>query len=194
MTIIKDGTGTGKTARIDNTNKMDVHSVTYTEAVEAAENGDAYNINTGTIALTTSTASGVIYLKNNEDRDLVIDSIEVGIGSAGTVTDSSIVTLIRNPTTGTLISNANAVDMNENRNFGSSKTLIADVYKGAEGNTVTDGDNFAQFYVGAGSRLFAPTDLIIPKGSSIAITIDTNTSSGTTNVYAVFICHLKRSD
>ena len=194
MTIIKDGTGTGKTLRIYNTNRADAHAVTITEAAEATENGDGYNINTGTIGLTSSTESGILYVKNNEDRDLTIDAIAVGVGLAGTTTDVSTITVVKNPTTGTLISNATAADMNQNRNFGSSKTLTVDAYKGAEGSTITNGNDLAQFFLGAGGRLFATIDLVVPKGNSVALKIDTNTSSGTTNVYAAIVCHLKRVD
>jgi hypothetical protein len=191
MTIIKDGTGTGKTLRIDNTNRADTHAVTIVEAAEAAENGDAYNLNTGTIGLTSSTESGIFYVKNNEDRDLEIDAVAIGIGSAGTTSEVSTITIVRNPTS---VSFSTAVDMNANRNFGSSKTLTADVFKGAEAATITGGTDLAQFYLGAGGRLFAAIDLVIPKGNSMAIKIDTNTTSGTTNVYAALVCHLKRID
>ena len=104
----------------------------------------------------------------------------------------SEIKIVRNPTAGTLIDGATAVDMNQNRNFGSNNTLADSLaYKGAEGNTVTDGDDIIQFYTGAGSRLFASINLVLTKGSSIAVTIDTNTSSGTTNVYAALVLHLK---
>lgn len=193
MTTIKDGTGTGDTLRIDATNKAEVHSVTETETQEAVETGDAYNINTGSISLTTSTASGMLYFKNNETRDIIIDAIAAGVGSAGTVTDVSVVTVIRNPTGGTLISDATAVDMNANRNFGSSKTLTGDAFKGDEGKTITGGNDIVQFFMGSGTRLFAPIDLVLQKGDSIAVKLDTNTSSGTTIAYAALVLHLKRS-
>ena len=77
MTIIKDGTGTGVEAKVDNTNKLETHSVSIGEDMEGVESGNAYNLNTGTIGLTSSTASGVFYLKNNEDRDLEIDLIKI---------------------------------------------------------------------------------------------------------------------
>lgn len=195
MTTIKDGTGKGFLAKVDSSNRLEVHAVQETETTEAVENGDAYNINSGTIGLTSSTVSGVLYVKNNEDRDLIIDAVAVGIGSAGTVSDVSTITVIRNPSTGTLIeSSPTNVDINQNRNFGSSKTLTADAYKGAEADTITNGDDIIQFFAAAGTRLFAPIDLLLSKGDSIGITIDTNTSSGTTNVYAAIVCHLKRSN
>jgi hypothetical protein len=190
MTIIKDGTGSGKEAAVDATNRLEVHGVIETEVVESAENGDAYNFNTGTIGLTNSTASGILYIQNNEIRDLNIDAIAAGIGSAGTVTDVATVTVIRNPTS---VSFSTDADMNQNRNFGSSKTFIGNVYKGAQGATVTGGDAIVQFFAAAGTRLFAPIDLILTKGDSLAVTIDSNTTSGTTNVYAAAVCHLKRT-
>lgn len=187
MTIIKDGTGTGNVARVSG-NRIFAHTITESESVHATEKGDAYNINTGTIGLTSSTASGVLYLKNNETRDLIVEAIAVGIGSAGTVTDLTEVKVIRNPTS---VSFSAAVDANVNRNFGSSKTLTADVYKGAEAATVTGGSEALIFYQSAGGRLFAPIDLVLTKGDSLAITVDTQTTSGTTNVYAAAITYLK---
>jgi hypothetical protein len=189
-TIIQDGAGTGNVARV-RSNKLFTHAVSEPEPAHSTESGDAYNINTGDIGLTSSTASSIMYIKNNETRELIIEAIAVGIGSAGTTTDVSKVTIIRNPTS---VSYSTAVDMNQNRNFGSSKTLTADVYKGAEGATTTGGDSIIQFYMGAGTRLFAPINLYLPRGSSMAIELDTNTSSGTTNVYAALVCYLKDDD
>ena len=160
MSIIQDGTGTGNRVKVSG-NRLFSHTITESEGVHAAEQGDAYNINTGTIGLTSSTASSVYYLKNNESRDLIVEAIAVGIGSAGTTTDVSTITVIRNPTS---VSYSTAVDMNANRNFGSSKTLTADTYKGAEAATTTGGTNIAQFYQAAGGRLYATIDLILQIG------------------------------
>jgi hypothetical protein len=190
MTIIRDPS-TGDGARVDATKRLETHTVTLTETEEATEAGDSYNLNTGNIGLTSQTESGILYLKNNEDRDLIIEAIAVGVDSSGTTGNDSIVTLVRNPTS---VSFSTAVDMNQNRNFGSSKTLTADAYKGAEAATITGGNDIAQFYMDAGSRLFAPIAFTLSKGDSIAVKIDTDTTAGTTNVYAAIICHLKRVD
>lgn len=184
--IIQDGTGTGNTCKVGG-NRLFTHSITEGEAIHSSEKGDAYNINTGTIALTSSTRSSILYIKNNETRNLIIEALAVGTGSAGTTSDVTTVTVVRNPTS---VDYSTAVDMNQNRNFGSSKALSADVYKGAEGSTSTGGNDILQFYKGAGTRLFAPINLLLPKGSSMSIEIDTNTTSGTTNAYAAVVCHL----
>jgi len=190
--IIKDGTGNGFSAEVDEDKDLHTKATTETRALDRTHSGKSYNINTGTIALTSSTASGVLYFKNNESSNFIVEAIAVGVGSAGTTTEMSTITLIRNPTTGTLISGASAVSMNQNRNFANPASLSDSLsYKGAEGNTVTDGDAIAQFFQGAGGRLFAGIGFELQKGNSLAITIDTNTSSGTTNVYAALIGYLE---
>ena len=182
---------TGNTVKVDNNSRLHVNAVTSTSNLHATEDGDAFNINTGIISLTTSTDSGVLYFKNGEERDYNIQAIAVGVNTLGTNADSTIVTLVRNPTTGTLISDANAVDMDENRNFGSTKQLTNSLaYKGAEGKTVTDGNDIGMFFMGAGSRLFASLDYILPKNASMAVKLDTQTTSGTTSIYVSLIGNL----
>lgn len=189
--IIEDGTGSGYKQKINANNRAYVNAIQESDEQAAVQRGDAYNINTGEISLTSTSASGILYIKNNETQDLVIRSIAVGVSSGGTTNDSTRVQVIRNPTAGTLISGASSVGQNANRNFGSSKTLTVDAYKGAEGNTVTDGENIALVFMQSGSRLFATLNFELTKGDSIAVTVDSNTSSGTTAVYAAGVCYLK---
>lgn len=189
MPTIIDGTGSAFGARVTKGNRIYADAVSRNADTEAALNGDAYNINTGDIALTGTAASSLIYVKNNETRDLVIDAIALGIGTrSATITDTATLTLIKNPTGGDIISDATAVDMNENRNFGSNKSLTVDAFKGKDGGTITGGSSVAQFYQGDG-RLFAAITMVIPKGNSIALKIDLNTSGGA-NVYLALVCHL----
>lgn len=182
---------TGNTVKVDNNSRLHTEAVTSSSNLHAAENGNAYNINTGLISLTTSTDSGVLYFKNGEELDFHIQAVAVGVNTLGTNDDSTKIRIVRNPTTGTLISDATAVDINENRNFGSTNTLGDSLaYKGAEGKTVTDGDDIIIFYMGAGSRLFAAIDLVLPKNSSMAVVMDTATSAGTTSIYAALVGNL----
>lgn len=191
--IIKDGTGKGNTVKVDNNNQMHVQSITETEIQDATRKGNAYNLNTGTIGLTSSTASGVLYFKNDEspvngESGFVLDALAVGIDNQGTQAGACVITVVRNPSS---VSFSTAVDMSQNRNFGSSNTLSSTtlVYKGAEGATVTGGDDIAIFYQNTGTRGYYEINMEIPKGSSIAVKIDTQTTSGTTNLYAALIGH-----
>jgi hypothetical protein len=188
MAKILDDSGSGYGAKVDKNHRVHTQSVTETEAQHAAEVGDAYNINTGNI--TFSAAGTLLYIKNNEVNDIVVEAIAVGQGS-GTTSDIGEITVISNPTGGDLISDATAVAMNANRNFGSSKDLQADVYKGKSAGTITGGEDALLLYQGSSSRLFASITLILPRGSSIAVKIDPKLSSGTLKAYCAAIIHIK---
>jgi hypothetical protein len=192
-TQIKDGKGTGFGAEVDKNNQLHTFSVTEGESQQANTLGNAYNINTGEISL--SAASAIIYFKNNESENFVVDSIAIGV-SNGTVSDIGVLTLHRNPTGGTLLSAASNVSMNQNRNFGSSNVLADDTlaYKGVSGSTVTGGEKIALFYHGDNSRLFATIDFELTKGSSLALHYDPKLSSGSLNIYAALIGYVKSAN
>lgn len=196
MSKIQDNTGDSWGLRVDKNHQAHAVAVTVTAIEDATHKGNSYNINTGEIALTTATESAVLYFKNDEspvngESRIVIDSLFVGIDDEGTTTGASKITVVRNPTAGTIVSGATAVDMNQNRNFGSSNTLSATTlaYKGAEGNTLTGGDDIALIYQQPGTRGAYDLNLVLEKGSSIGIILDTDTSGGTTNVYAGLSLH-----
>jgi hypothetical protein len=187
--LIDDGKGDGYKARVDKNKRLHTQSVTETEAIHAAEIGDAYNLNTGLISITGDAT--LMYIKNNEDQDLIIEAIAIGSFEGITHSDDPYITLVRNPTGGDLISDATAVSMNQNRNFGSNKTLTADAYKGKVSGTLTGGNDIAILQVTPGGRSFYTIDFILPKGSSMGVKITANVTSGSANWYGAFICHLK---
>lgn len=186
--IIEDGRGSGNKAEIDNTNRVHTRGIEETEGGHAVELGEAYNINSGNITL--SAAGTLLYIKNNENRDLVIEAIAVGVGD-GTVSDIGEITLVRNPTGGDLISDATAVSINQNRNFGSFSILSVNAYKGKSGGTLTGGDDILLIYVAKNGRVFVSTQLQLPKGASIGIEFDPKLSSGTVKAYCAAACYIK---
>jgi sensor c-di-GMP phosphodiesterase-like protein len=189
---IIDGTGTGKKAKIDSNNQMHTFSITEDEQRAASRLGNEYNINTGTIAYTGTSESSMIYFKNDEDTDYIITAVAVGLGTRSvTVTDAAVITIVKNPTGGDVITDATAVSINSNTNFGSSKTLKSTTlaYKGKDGGTITGGTEHAILYMTDG-RLYASLNIEIPRGSSLGIKIDLNTSGGA-NAYAALIGYLK---
>lgn len=194
--VVKDGTGTGNTVKVDGNNRAHTYSVTINEANQANEDGNAYNINTGDITLTNATETPVLYIKNNEDKDLHITAFALHAGSTtgGTTTEDVKWTVVRNPTAGTTVSNANDVDINSNRNYGSNNTLLADAYKGATGETMTDGDNHILFKSTNQSRVYAQIDELIPKGSSIGIKCAPQSSNTSMTIYAAAVCHLENGE
>jgi len=192
MAIIQDA-ATGKTARVNLDNTLSVHSINISEAEHATDLGDSYNVNSGLVTLTTAGESGVLYFKNNEDRNVHIDSIIIILGpsTGGVTTDTTHIRVYSNPTTGTLISTALAAEMVQNRNMGATSALSADVYKGATGNTITNGDALIESLVSPNSRAVFNIDLTIPKGKAVAISYEPNDSNTSMKCMAAFSCHIE---
>jgi outer membrane protein assembly factor BamB len=189
---IKDGS-TGYVAEVDSSNRLQTYAVTINENNQANSKGRAYNINTDDITLTDAVETPILYIKNNEDKDLHITALDLwaGTSTGGTATLGTKWVVERNPTAGTIISNATAVDIESNRNFGSNNTLLVDSYKGATGNTMTGGTDHLVFRGTLLSRIYVEIDEIIPKGSSIGIHVKPPTSNTSLIVYAAAICHLE---
>lgn len=190
------GSGPDIGSHVDLNEQVHTFSVTETERNAAVEEGQAYNINTGLVALTGTGDSAMLYIKNDEsslngESDIVIDSIIVGINTiSATITEMPIITITKNPTAGTIISDANVAPINSNSNFGSNNTLDSLVYSAsATGKTFTDGTTHA--IVLAGDRTPVPELYIdLPKGASMGVSIDLNTSGGA-NAYVAIVCHRK---
>jgi hypothetical protein len=164
------------------------------------EIGNGYNINTGTINLTSANKSAILYFTNAEDFDIVITNLFYILGNSNSNGDT-LVTVLRNPKNGTLISGATDVEMNGvNRNFGSSFTLDSNsyAYKGAEGNTFTDGDKVIESIVQSAKRhVLNVGDIVLPKGSSIGFDITPPTGNTSMNVQiamSLFVDTLKDID
>lgn len=195
MATITDGKGTNYEAHVDLKNQLHTFSITQNEQKQAAFLGNEYNINTGTIAFSTnsSTRTTILYFKNDEDTDYIATGVAIGLGTrSATVSDAANVWIVRNPTSGSTITNANNVDIESNVNFSSNKTLKSTTlaYKGADGEGATSGGtDHALLYMTDG-RLLASLNIVIPKGGSLAVEIDGNTS-GAFNVYAALIGYIK---
>lgn len=186
---IIDGTTGGYRAKVGSDNRLQVRAISEDEIIHNTELGNSYNFNTGNISLGADAT--LIYLKNNDSNNFILETIIVGIGLGLTHTDFPYITLVRNPTGGNLISDATAISMNQNRNFGSSKTADVNVYKGKSGGTLTGGDNIALIELAQTGRTSIPVNFIIPKGSSLGITLDLTVSGGTANIYCALIGYFK---
>lgn len=167
--FIKDGTGQGYNAKVFDNNKLAVQSVSQSRLAYFADTEKAsYLIATGGfISLTTTdTETGILYLKYTGDGDLHITSIR----TCSTASNKWL--LYKNPTTGTLISNATA-GISNNTNFGSSNVLPATVYKGADGATLTNG-SIIENWINASGHSTEEFDgvLILQKNDSIALTCE----------------------
>ena len=189
---IKDGTGTGNQVHVDASNRMSTVAVTRDHNGDATIRADSYNINSGLVTITSVDEQGLLYVKNNETRDLHIHTIIVILGpsTSGVTTDTTRVRIYKNITTGTLVSEANAADTVSNRNFGSSKVLDATAYKGDASSTITDGTIHIESLIDPGSRVPFPIDEILTQGDSIAISVEANDSNTSMKAMAAIVCYL----
>lgn len=184
MAIIIDGTGGSYAAKVTGRNKLATIAVTDTIAAHHTFREDSYNVNTGTISLTSGNKSALLYLKNNEDQDLVVDAIIYLIGTNTGGSGDALIQVERNPTGGTIVSGASA-QAPVNRNFGSARTLDSDSYKGAEGNTLTGGTVVVEsIFPSTGRYVIAQAGIILQKGNSIGVTV-TPPSSTTAQDYQI---------
>ena len=194
---ISSGIGNGKSARVDPNHQLHTFSLTENEQNAALENGGLYNLNTGLVALTGTGDSAALYFKNTEaevdgEAAIIITAIIIGLfDRSGTITDDAMMTIIRNPTTGTIIDDATNIDMRSNSNFGSSNALESLCYKAtATGKTFTDGTDHAIVNLSDGRTSIPELNIDLPKGASLGVNIDLNTSGGA-NVYAAIVCYRK---
>jgi hypothetical protein len=191
-TILLSGSGNNKSAKVDNQLRLTTHAITASQSLNAAEVGRAFNINTGLISITGDAT--LLYIKNNETEDLVINALALGSFEGITHSDDPYITLVRNPTGGNLISDGTAVSMNQNRNFGSNVTLSADVFKGKVGGTLSGGDDIAILQATPGGRAFYTIDFVLSQGSSMGITLTANVTSDSANWYCAAICYLRDAE
>lgn len=120
--------------RVNSDGQAFTQSEIHAEAREHSRQGQFFLFATSFIPLTTTGSfSAIFYIKNTSTTKTL------HIGKLRTCSDQVCEwKFIKNPTTGTLISDATAAAV-ENMNFGSSVLYVGDVYKGADAKTITDG-------------------------------------------------------
>jgi len=133
--------GDGQGAKVDK-NRLFVNSVAITAKEDLAEKGEGFIVNTGIIALTSANESAVFFMKNNSEFTLILSNILVDLGLSTGGAGDLLAEVIKNPLTGTIVDNAINVTILQNKNASSPNgftdtELLA--FKGAEGDTITDG-------------------------------------------------------
>lgn len=186
---IESGSGIPYRVNVGSDLRMQTRAIDEPEEVHNTERGDSYNINTGLISITGDAT--LIYFKNNSDENYILKDIAVGTFDGITHTDFPYITVIRNPTGGDLITDATAITINQNRNFGSSKAAEALIYKGKVGGTITGGNDYSILQTNKTGRSFFTLVTLIPKGGSIALKLTANRTSGTANYYVSLIGYFK---
>lgn len=186
MTAIQDGTGTGRLTRVNGDNKLEVHATNIAETLHININdAEVYNINTETITLTSANKSTLLYIKNTSETDFIITTMVLGTGvsTGGTAGEEIIFNMTRNPTGGSIVSDAIPATISGNRNFGSNNVLDADLFQGSEGKATTGDVNHVYTFARASQRAVTLTLEILPKGASAGFDVIPPTGNTSMTVY-----------
>lgn len=168
---IEDGTGNDYRAEVSANNRLFTDSVTRPQLEYACITGNAYNVSTGAITLTSASASAVGYFKYTGDYTMIIKEILVILGDSTGGSGNGTITLLKNPQSGTIITNAVDVATTANRDFSSANIITATAYKGVEGDTFTDGTTFAITSRNETAQIvtFDAAPIILRRGNSIGV-------------------------
>ena len=161
MSVLVDGTGSGHRAAVDSQNRLKVDSVSEDAYVHAAENGRAFNINTGIVTYsgTGPFEAGCLYLKNNSTATLEIVNFFIGEAnnrSGGNTTAPLYLTMYGNPTgaiTGTDVALVN-------RRIGDARDFNVQALKNPTGYTASGTPLLAQYQYSG--RSFGSVNFTIP--------------------------------
>jgi hypothetical protein len=167
MNTIKDGTGSGNLAKVDDKNRLYTYSVTEpTEQVEA-ENGLSFIIHKE-CHTAASTGGGLLYIKNNDsDYDMVITRIFI---DSHTITSEDLICVQVFDAT---ISNGTDISTTAliNKNRGSSKTfdLTVKCSDSSSDITYTGGTQYHSYPIKTMTQYFRDMagTIVIPAGKSI---------------------------
>jgi hypothetical protein len=170
MNVIQDGKGKGYSAEVDSINRLLVKAISQSRVSDISNRTEkAFLLASDYISLTTTASfNGLIYVKNTSDDTLYIGKIRTCSDASGNVQ----IKVVRNPSTGTLVSDANAASQ-YSANFGSSELFGGLAYSASgDGKTITDGNDATQFINHSPGHSIQDYEgsLVIPKGQSFALT------------------------
>lgn len=190
MTMIEDGKGTGVRSQVNQRNRLVTESVVFDREDDAISFGFGYQITSGPVVYTSSTASAVLFMKNLEDVDVVLDRVVLMISTATGATGDWSHRILRNPEAGTIIDNALPAGIS-NSNHGSANILNGDgaqIFKGVQGDTILGGTGVPLPVQVQSNRILFPIGRRIPKNSAFAVEI--TPPPGTTAATSVTVCHV----
>lgn len=189
---IVGGNNPQNTAHVDSRGRVQARSASLSEQEQSSLDGEAFNLNTGTVTLTNDTETGMLYLKNNGSRDLSVKRVFFNIGASTGGSGEIYAKVYANPTTGTLIT-AGTELVARNFNTGSNKVITGDIKQGATGSTVTNGTVLVDFLIPSDSvRISVPFEaIIIPQGSAIAISFQAPSGNTSIPVQVGINCYIE---
>lgn len=200
---IEDGTGSSRRATVNKLNRLAVDATTFAGEDDAIRRGEGWQIasagsGAGNISFTAAQKTAMLYFSNTGAFDLVLDRVVVILGdAAGGGSNDWSLQVLRNPTGGTLITNAVSAGVS-NSNHGSevaypgvayrSLTPVSTGVAGTNYDTLTGGSGAVQPLKQTIDRVILPLGRRMPTGTSLGINLTPPT--GTTAASALIVAHI----
>lgn len=194
MTIINDGTGSGKAAKVDNKNRLETVTISTDIQQDASINKNLFRISTPMVTLTSANTSTLLYVKNDDpDNNLIVPEIAIAVGNSTGNTAGDLVTSIgrANVTGGTIITDATAASLIP-LNLSVTTAPAITAYSGVEGSTATYPVNLPSY---AGfpqeSVSFTPFFITVAPGNNFVLEITPPTSNTSMTAQISVRCYLQ---
>jgi len=170
MTVVIKSGDNGNTAKVSVDGKLKTSAVSQSSSIDSAIKGDTFFIGPGIVELTDDGLSELLYVKNDDFLDWIIDTIDSTFGqSTGAAGKDFTTTFTINPTGGTLIT-AGTPSAGLQTNLGSAKPLAATIMVGAQGSTITGGTAVEEIVPNDSfQQIFRAGPIVITPGSSFSI-------------------------
>jgi hypothetical protein len=177
---IIDGTGKGFLAKVDNQNRLEVHSFTETAFETASVEGTAFNVNTLLRDVSPiGTVGSLLRITNNETFPIVLAGWFIGTDAIVMTSGVPLVSVYGNVTG---FSGAESAVPLVNRSVGSAKNFNVEAFRP---------DSLASTLVGsaadpvlyqtqpAAGRVFGNVNITLAQGASIGVQIESSDGVGT---------------
>lgn len=172
--IIEDGLGSGQAAGVTPEGRLRVSARSFTLLEDESINGNGFSFQTGIITLTSASESGVFILQSTDTSNVIVfQEIIVSFGkSTGGSGNDVIYRSYYNPTGGTLLTAKSPIAGVANRNMGLAIPIVANVFQGTEGSTISGGVNaFTRLYVDQSREVFVSQGPVLTNGSAFAVSV-----------------------
>ncbi len=193
MTIIKDGTGTGKTAKVNTDNKLETVTIATDIQQDASINRKLFRISTPVFTLTSDNNSVLLYVKNDDpNNNLIVPNIVIAVGNSTGNTGDLVTSIGRaNVTGGTIVTDQTAASLIP-LNLSVTTAPAITAYSGGEGKTNTyalDVPSYAGFP--QESVTFNPFFITVAPGNNFTISITPPTGNTSMTAQVTARCYLQ---
>jgi hypothetical protein len=186
--FIKDGTGKGYLAGVDSMNRLETYATTEALFDNRARAGEAFNINTELLSISSTAETPLLYVKNNQQSDIVLVGWFIGT-DLGTVGASlGLMRVYGNPIG---LSGGSALSA-LNRRIGDPKVFAIDAL--SQPTWTPSGTPVLYQTQSLGSRVFGTVNIFVARAQSVVVTCEFATATTPFEIYTGFTGYVEEGE